>query len=74
MNQSVANTYEVREDGITKLTTQTIAPGQESSVEISQNAKGEARVVVKCYHADLAQAKANAMATYLELVSELSGQ
>lgn len=53
-------------------TSTTISPGQESSVEIAQNAKGEARITVKCYHADLSEAAQQAMATYCYLKNQIS--
>lgn len=53
--------------------TTTTETGQESSVEITQNAKGEPRVTVKCYHADEAVALANALRIYREAISCLGG-
>lgn len=52
--------------------TETMEPGQESSVEISQNAKGEARVSVKVYHADAEQAATDAVALYRRTVASLA--
>jgi hypothetical protein len=52
--------------------TSSVEPGQESSVEISQNAKGEPRVSVKIYHADPEQAAIDAVALYRRTLAALA--
>lgn len=52
-----------------KTSTIVIAPGQESSVEIKEDAKGQPRVTVKVYHADADEALATAMRLYKKAVS-----
>ena len=48
-----------------------IATGQESSVEIATNAKGQARVLVKAYHADAKQAENEALDIYMSTIKRL---
>lgn len=42
-----------------------------SSVEITENAKGEARVTVKIYNEDIERASIDALRIYHELVAKL---
>lgn len=48
--------------------------GEQSSVEIAQNAKGEARVTVKVYHADPLTAANDAISIYEHTVVKLGRQ
>jgi hypothetical protein len=50
---------------------ETVGTGQESSVEITQGSKGEPRVTVKVYHADVAEARRQAIHEYLETITML---
>lgn len=51
--------------------TWTIEPGQESSVEITQNSKGEPRITVKVYHSEIEQAMQAALAAYHQTLDAL---
>lgn len=51
--------------------TDMVATCQESSVEITQNAKGEPRVCVKVYHADALQAAIDAVQLYKDVLTNL---
>lgn len=55
----------------TIYSSETVATGQESSVEITQSARGEARVCVKVYHADPEQAAILAIQLYAGTVRKL---
>jgi len=61
------------EDGYARITERhdTVTTGQESSVEIAQNSKGEPRVTVKVYNADVEEARRLALKTYCEMVRDL---
>lgn len=48
----------------TIYSSETVATGQESSVEITQSAKGDARVCVKVWHADPKEAALQAIDVY----------
>jgi hypothetical protein len=53
---------------------ETVATGQESSVEIAQGSKGERRVTVKVYHADVAEARRQAIDEYFNTLAELDAR
>lgn len=59
-------------NGIFASTSSTMATGQESSVEIATNTKGEPRVTVKVYEADARLAGALAIDIYLQTIASLS--
>lgn len=58
-------------DGEAEEQAQTVATGQESSVEISENAKGEPKVTVKVYDADIEDAAALAVLYYNQVRARL---
>ena len=62
--------------GVVKEASTSVGQGQESFVEIAQNAKGEPRVTVKCYHTDIETALNDAITAYyraLKMLERMDG-
>lgn len=73
MEHVQTHTITTTEAGGRELST-TCGPGQESSVEIAQNAKGEPRITVKIYHADPGTAAQQAIDIYRQTVLKMKGE
>jgi len=73
MNQRIRAGMELEKQAppISGVFEQAAHPEQQSSVEISQNSKGEPRVTVKVYHANVREATNLAIVEYLAVLREL---
>ena len=73
MDHIQTRTVTTDEQGVVKELSTFCGPGQESFVEISQNAKGDPRVTVKVYNTDIETAMENAVTTYYRVLKMLEG-
>lgn len=71
MEQISNETFQIESNGDKALVSLVTSTGQESSVEIATGAKGEIKLVVKAYHADINQAAKQVWVTFCEMSEKI---